>query len=78
MDAQRRDFEDLTSDYVRYREEANERRRLKEFNSVKFPPIIMHNDQMNKSMLELLPPSELHAGLLGPVNQTFTIRQCQV
>ena len=28
---------------------------------------------MNKSILELLPPPELHAGLLGPVNQTFTI-----
>ena len=33
----------------------------------------MHNDQMNKAILELLPPPELHAGLLGPVNQTFTI-----
>ena len=73
MDAERRDFEDLTSDYVRYRDEANDRRRLKDFNSVEFPPIIVHNDQMNKSILELLPPPELHAGLLGPVNQTFTI-----
>jgi len=73
MDAERRDFEDLTSDYVRYREEANDRRRFKDFNSVEFPPIIMHSDQMDKPILELYPPPELHAGLLGPVNQTFTI-----
>ena len=33
----------------------------------------MHSDQMNKPILELLPPPELHAGLLGPVNQTFKI-----
>ena len=68
MDAERREFEDLTSDYVRYREEANDRRRFKDFNSVEFPPIIMHSDQMDKPILELYPPPELHVGLLGPVN----------
>ena len=56
LDAVRRDFENLTSDYVRYREEANERRRLKEFNSVEFPPIMMKNDQMSIPIMVLLPP----------------------
>ena len=71
LDAERRDFENMTRDYERYRAEANNRRRLKEFNSVEFPPIIMHSDQIDKRILELLPPPELHAGLLGPVNQTI-------
>ena len=67
----RRDFENLTSDYVKYREEANERRRLKDFNSVEFPPIMMKEDQMSIPIMALLPPPELHTGLLGPVNQTI-------
>lgn len=71
LDAVRRDFENLSSDYVRYREEANDRRRLKDFNSVEFPPIMIHKDQMSIPIMALLPPPELHTGLLGPVNQTI-------
>ena len=56
LDAVRRDFENLTSDYVEYREEANERRRLKDFNSVEFPPIMMKEDQMSIPIMALLPP----------------------
>ena len=56
LDAVRRDFENLTSDYVKYREEANEIRRLKDFNSVEFPPIMMKEDQMSIPIMALLPP----------------------
>ena len=39
--------------------------------SVEFPPIMMKEDQMSIPIMALLPPPELHTGLLGPVNQNI-------
>jgi hypothetical protein len=67
-------MKNLQEDYENWRGSTDsDRKQLKEYFNVEFPPVYVKHGQENVEVSFLYPPPQLHAGVLGPGNDALEL-----